>query len=157
MQQFHDSQGRTWSVVINVGAIKRVRDLLGVDLLDVANGELLSRLADDACLLVDVIFGLCQPEAVAKGVTDEDFGRGMVGGALDEAASALMKELLVFFPNAQRVRALGKVAVKIAEQEKAVAEAAEAMKPLLDAARAASDIGDSSGSSPASSGSTPPA
>ncbi|MBE3097722.1 MAG: hypothetical protein IMZ44_11435, partial [Planctomycetes bacterium] len=102
MKTFTDSQGRTWNVVVNVSAIKRVRDLLGVDLLDVANGELLSRLADDPCLLVDVLFALCKPEADAKGVSDEDFGRGMVGGVLDEASAALMKELLDFFPSAQR-------------------------------------------------------
>jgi hypothetical protein len=153
MKTFNDSQGRTWSVVINVGAIKRVRDLLDVDLLDVANGELLSRLADDPCVLVDVLFALCKAEADAKGVTDEDFGQAMVGGVLDEASAALMKELLDFFPSAQRAKALGRMARKIVEQEAALAQAAEAMKPLIEAAR--ETPGASSGNSPASSASTP--
>ncbi|MBE3133406.1 MAG: hypothetical protein IMZ55_08020 [Acidobacteria bacterium] len=148
MKTFTDSQGRTWNVVVNVSAIKRVRDLLGVDLLDVANGELLSRLADDPCLLVDVLFALCKPEADAKGVSDEDFGRGMVGGVLDEASAALMKELLDFFPSAQRARALGRMARKITEQGAAVAEAAAAIQSMPGA---------SSGNSPASAASTPPA
>ena len=141
MKPFTDSQGRTWNVTVNVGAIKRVRDVLGVDLLDVANGDLLSRLADDPCLLVDVLFVLSKPEADAKGITDEDFGRGMVGGVLDEASAALMKELLDFFPSAQRARALGKMARKLEAQQAAVAEAAAALAAIP---------GDSSGNSPAS-------
>jgi hypothetical protein len=162
MKTFTDSQGRTWSLVINVSAIKRVRDVLGVDLLDVANGELLSRLADDPCVLVDVLFALCKPEADAKNITDEDFGRGMVGGVLDEASSALMKELLDFFPSAQRARALGKLLKHLAAQEAAVAEMAKA----LDATSAPADLrpapadlrpGGSSGNSPASAASTPAA
>ena len=148
MKTFTDSQGRMWNVVINVSAIKHVRDLLGVDLLDVASGDLLSRLADDPCLLVDVLFVLCKPEADAKGVGDEDFGRGMVGGVLDEASAALMKELLDFFPSAQRAKALGKMARKITEQGAAVAEAAAAIQSMPGA---------SSGNSPASSASTPAA
>ena len=164
MKAFTDTQGRAWALVVNVSAIKRVRDVLGVDLLDVANGELLSRLADDPCVLVDVLFVLCKPEADAKGVSDEDFGRGMVGVVLDEASAALMRELLDFFPSTQRARALGKMARKIVEQEAALAQAVEAMKPLLAENREqgtgngepqAPTPGDSSGNSPASSASTP--
>ena len=94
MPTFTDTAGRTWTVTVNVSGIKRVRDLLAVDLLDVANGDLLSRLADDPVLLVDVLYALLKPEADARGVTDEDFGRGLAGGVLDEASSALMKGLL---------------------------------------------------------------
>ena len=155
MKPFTDSQGRTWPVVMNVSAIKRVRDILGVDLLDVANGDLLSRLADDPCLLVDVLFVLCKPDADAKGVTDEDFGRGMVGGALDEASSALMKELLDFFPRALHARALAKMVRKMGEQQAAATEAVAALKPLAEAEAAAGTPGDSSGNSPASAASTP--
>jgi len=162
MKAFTDSQGRTWPVVINVSAIKRVRDILGVDLLDVANGDLLARLADDPCVLVDVLYVLCKPDADAKGVTDEDFGRGMVGGVLDEASSALMKELLDFFPSAQRARALAKMLRKMEEQQAAATEAAEMLKPLVEAEATAETprqeagrLGDSSGNSPAPSASTP--
>jgi hypothetical protein len=156
MKSFTDSAGRTWTVEVNVSAIKRVRGLLGVDLLDVAGGDLLSRLADDPCVLVDVLFALCKAEADAKGITDEDFGRGMVGGVLDEASAALMKELLDFFPSAQRARALGRMARKIVEQEAAVAEATAAIQSL-PAGRQAGMPGASSGDSPASAASTPAA
>ena len=146
MKPFTDSQGRTWNVTVNVGAIKRVRDLLGVDLLDVANGDLLSRLADDPCLLVDVLFALCKPEADAAKVTDEDFGRGMVGDALDSGAGVLMKELLDFFPSALHARALVKMFREMKEHQATVSELATDRTP-----------GDSSGDSPASAASTPAA
>ena len=146
MKPFTDSANRTWNVVVNVHAVKRVRDLLNIDLLDVANGELLSRLVDDPCLLADVLYAVLKPDADAKGVNAQDFGAAMVGAALDDGSAALMKELLDFFPSAQRARALGRMIRKIGEQEKAIAEAAAAIRSMPGA---------SSGSSPASSESTP--
>ena len=146
MPTFTDTAGRAWTVVVTVSGIKRVRDLLSVDLLDVANGDLLSRLADDPVLLVDVLYALLKPEADARGVTDEDFGRALVGGVLDEASSALMKGLLDFFPSAQRARALARMVRKIEENEAAVAEARTAL---------ASISGASSTNSPDAPASTP--
>ncbi len=143
---FTDTADRTWTVVVNVSGIKRVRDLLQVNLLDVANGDLLSRLADDAVLLVDVLYALLKPEADGRGVSDEDFGRALAGGVLDEAASALMKGLLDFFPSAQRARALAKMVRKIEEDEATLAEARTAV---------ASISGDSSTNSPDASASIP--
>jgi len=156
MKPLTDSVGRAWEVTVNVGAVRRVRDLLGVDLMDVAGGDLLDRLADDPVLLVDVLYVLVKPQADAKGVSDEDFGRAMVGGVLDEATSALMKELLDFFPSAQRARALGKMARKIEAQQAAVTEAAAALASMgLPAEASAEAGGRSSGNSPASAEPTP--
>ena len=155
MKPFTDSAGRTWEVTVNVGAVRRVRDILGVDLMDVAGGDLLERLADDPVLLVDVLYVLCKPQADAKGASDEDFGRAMVGGVLDEAASALMKELLDFFPSAQRARALGKMARKIEAQQAAVTEAAAALAAIPASETADVRLGGSSGNSPASAEPTP--
>ena len=156
MKPFTDASGRTWELTVIVSAVKRVRDLLGVDLMDVAGGDLLERLADDPVLLVDVLYVLVKPQADAKGVSDEDFGRGMVGGVLDDAASALMKELLDFFPSAQRARALGKMARKLEAQQAAVAEAVAALASMGKPTEASADAdGASSGNSPASADATP--
>ena len=144
MKAFTDSQGRSWNVVVNVSAVKRVRDLARVDLLDVANGDLLSRLADDPCLLVDVLYVLCKPDADTKGITDEDFGRSMVGGVLDAASSALIGELLDFFPIALRIGAMAKVVRKMGEQWALAVDPGVTKTP-----------GDSSGNSPAPPESTP--
>ncbi|MCX5685684.1 MAG: hypothetical protein NT049_18660 [Planctomycetota bacterium] len=159
MKTFTDSQGRSWSVVVNVSAIKRVRHALDVNLLDVAGGDLLSRLAGDPCLLVDVLYVLCKAETDAKGVGDEDFGRAMVGGALDAASSALMEELLDFFPSALRIGALKKMVLGASEALATATEAARTMQPLIEAAKTprqeAGRLGGSSGASPASSEPTP--
>jgi hypothetical protein len=130
MKQFTDAEGRTWEVAVNVNAVKRVRDLAGVDLLDAAGNDLLSRLAADPCLLVNVIFALVKPQADAAKVSDESFGRAMIGDVLDAASAALVQDLLAFFPRAQRLRALGRLGKALQERE---AEAAG----LLAAAEAA--------------------
>lgn len=110
MQSFKDSKGNIWTVEINVGAIKRVRALCGIDLLNVItvgedgkpNTELLDRLSDDPVLLVDTLYAVCKPDADAKGLTDEDFGRSFDGDSLISAAHALLDGIVDFFPEAKR-------------------------------------------------------
>ena len=57
MKTFQDNAGRTWTVAVNVDGIRRVRSLLGVNLLDVLDDgcKLLAQLHDDPVLLVDVL------------------------------------------------------------------------------------------------------
>lgn len=102
MKTFTDNTGRTWSIAINVGAVKRVRSGLDVNLLDAVEGKLIERLVSDPVLLCDVIFVLCQQEAEARGITDEQFGQAMAGDAIDSATSALLEELVDFFPSGKR-------------------------------------------------------
>lgn len=112
MKTFTDNTGRTWSIAINVGAVKRVRSGLDINLLDAVEGKLIERLVSDPVLLCDVIFVLCQQEAEARGITDEQFGQAMAGDAIDAATSALLEELVDFFPSGKRqvlTRALAKL------------------------------------------------
>lgn len=104
MKTFTDTTGRAWSVVINVTSIKRVRDLIDVNLLEVAekNSDLLGRLCDDPVTMCDVLYCLCKPEADAAGVSDLDFGAAMGGDTLDYATDALLGELVDFFPQGRR-------------------------------------------------------
>jgi len=102
MKTFTDTQGRTWTVTINVDAVRRVRSLLNVNILDVVEGPLLERLVTDPVLLCDILFALCQPEAQSKNVSDEDFGRALGGDVLDGATTALLEELVDFFPSGKR-------------------------------------------------------
>ena len=111
MKSFTDNLGRTWSLVVNVAAIKRVRALCGVDLNAIVEidkdqnptAELLERLSTDPVLLVDVLFAVCKPECDQKGVTDEDFGAAMAGDAIEQATGALLDEIVDFFPTAKRM------------------------------------------------------
>lgn len=172
MKTFNDNAGRTWTVAVNVDAIKRVKGLTDINLLDVASGkskDLLGRLSGDPILLCDVLYALCKPETDARQVSDEDFGRAMAGDAIDHATTALLEELVGFFPQAKR-RVLDKALRKLQTLEARVIDVAEqkldspALDQAMEAAMAAIDkeieemphamLNNSSGNSPASSAST---
>lgn len=155
MKTFEDADKRLWEVVVNVNSVKRVRDLARVDLLDAAAGNLLERLADDPCLLVNVLYALCKPQADALKIGDEDFGRAMIGGVLDAAASALVEDLLDFFPRAQRVRSLGRLVTAGETRAVEMAAARAAVTRLATADEKPSIPGGSSTSAPAPSALTP--
>ena len=69
MKTFTDNTGRTWTLSVTVGTIKRVRALCSVDLANIITIEagkapnvgLLDRLASDPVLLVDVLYAVCKP------------------------------------------------------------------------------------------------
>lgn len=102
MKSFTDTAGRSWTIAINVDAIKRVRSLTQVDLLSVVEGTLIDQLGRDPILLVDVIYAACKPQADQQSVTAEQFGQAMAGDAIDGATQALLTELVDFFPKARR-------------------------------------------------------
>lgn len=110
MKSFVDNTGRTWMLTVNVGTIKRVRALCCIDLANIITMEsgqtpkmeLLERLATDPVLLVDVLYAVCKEEAEQKKVSDEEFGRAMAGDAIEYASSALLDEIIDFFPQAKR-------------------------------------------------------
>ena len=65
MRTFTDNTGRAWTIAINVDAIKRVKSVAKVDLLEAVEGKLLERLVGDPILLCDVVYALCKPQADA--------------------------------------------------------------------------------------------
>ena len=111
MKSFTDNKGRAWEIVVTVATVKRVRGLCKVDLnsiveLDKNNkpsAELLERLSSDPVLLVDVLYAICKPQADKLGVSDEDFGEAMAGDAIEHATTALLEEVIDFFPEAKRM------------------------------------------------------
>ena len=125
MKTFKDNAGRTWTVSVNVDAIKRVRSALDVDLMAAVEGELLEQLSSDPVLLCDVIYVVCKPEADAQQVSDEDFGRAMAGDAIEHATTALLEELVDFFPQGKR-RVLHKALAKLHSVEARAVEYAQA-------------------------------
>lgn len=110
MKSFSDNTGRNWTLAVNVGTIKRVRALCGVDLANIITMEagqnpkvdLLDRLANDPVLLVDVLYAVCKEEADKNNVSDVDFGRAMAGDAIELATAALLDEIIDFFPETKR-------------------------------------------------------
>src|SRR5262245_20018284 len=133
MKTFNDNLGRAWPVAINVECIKRVKSLLGINLLDAIEGKLLEQLVSDPVLLCDCVYAICKPEAEARQVSDEDFGRAMAGDAIDHATTALLEELVDFFPSGKR-QVLAKALAKLKNLEaKAVDLATKRLEdPALD-------------------------
>jgi hypothetical protein len=99
MKTFTDNAGKTWSVSMTIDSVKRVRDLLSVNLVEPEAGEppLLTRLGTDEILLCDVVYCLIKPQADQLGVSDGDFGRALGGDAILSAQTALYEELADFF------------------------------------------------------------
>ena len=158
MKTFNDNAGRTWTVTVNVDAVKRVKGLLSVDLMEAVEGKLLERLIDEPILLCDVIYALCKTQADAANVSEEDFGRAMAGDAIEQATTAMLEELVDFFPSRRR-GLLAKALGKLRTLEEMVLTAAE---DRLDSgeiekqmAKALQEFGEQSGSLQGSSDATP--
>jgi hypothetical protein len=144
MRTFQDAAGRTWTIAVNVDAVKRVRDLLKEDLLDIE--RVLPRLLLDPILLCDVVYAVCKPQADAERVTDVDFGRAMAGQTIAQAKAALIEELVDFFPEQSQRETLrlaiekyGQLNQKAAELIKAKLQRTD-LPPEIEAALTA--IGD---------------
>lgn len=156
MKKFTDTAGREWKVEVNVGAVKRVRSLLNIDLLDLAadKGDLIKRLINDPVLLCNTIYVVCRPQAEERGITDEQFGEAMAGDAIEHATTALLEEIVGFTPNPRDRAAAQRVLDKSFE---VMNKARDLMEKTIDAeidtiaAKALASVGLSSGDAQASS------
>lgn len=157
MHTFTDARARSWDVVLDVSAIKRVKGLLGVNLYDLVDdgAKGLGELLGDPCRLVDVVYVLCREQCQAQGLTDEDFGRGFSGDSLEAAGEAFVAELLDFFPNRQARTSLRKLLEKGREAGRLYLEQTGEKVDAIDPAALVAKWRASSGSAPASSASTP--
>jgi hypothetical protein len=121
MQKFVDRSGRVWVVEIDVATIKRVRAMTDINLLSVVEGDLIEQLMNDPITLCDVLYAICQPQAISQNVSDESFGQGLAGDVISDATAALLAGLVAFFPEPRR-RLLQQAASKYRDvQTKAMA------------------------------------
>lgn len=159
MKTFTDNAGRTWTIAINVDVLKRVRGLVDVNLLDIIDGKLIERLYRDPVLLCDVVYAVCKPEADARSVSDEDFGRAMAGDAIEQATKALLEELVLFSPSPRDRANLQRVLETTWRVMDKARDLVEARLATVDAeqivAQALATSGTSSGSAPELPASTP--
>ena len=157
MRRFTDNRDRSWEIAINVAAIKRVRDLVGVDLLEIVDGTLIEKLIRDPILLCDIVYAVCKPQADEQDprIGDEDFGRAMAGDAIEYATTALLEDLVSFCPSPRDRKNLGRV---LETTSRVMDKARDLIEQKLDsgelermAEEALATAGDSSGIAPASS------
>ena len=157
MHTFSDNAGRIWYVAVHVAAIKRVRGLLDIDLYQLVDDGLksLGKLVSDPVQLADVLYVLCRDDALARNVSDEDFGRSLAGDAITLAAEAFVEELIDFFPDARSRAGLRKVIEAGKQVREKLLDHVETHLQQLDVDQAAHSLINSWTNSRASSESIP--
>jgi hypothetical protein len=157
MHIFRDSEGREWPLTLTISSAKRVRDLVGADLLQPEAGDppLLTRLGTDVVLLCDLVFALVKPQADERGISDEQFGQALGGAAVLAAQSALYEELSDFFREAGRPELTKAVAAQRNLIKRAIARIEKRLDNLDPDKVLDQTLGNPSGNSPGSSESTP--
>jgi hypothetical protein len=154
MKTFNDAAGRTWTISLTLGTAARVKDALGLDLLQPESGDppLLTRLGTDELLLGEVICCLLAGQLEAQKVTEEQVRDAFDGNTLLAAQKAFYEELIDFF----RGRGRADRAKAVAAQAKVIEAAVKAVEARIDALDIEDAIaGAMSGQSPVPSASTP--
>lgn len=126
MKTFVDNANRTWTISVNVGAVKRMRELAKFDLMGGNIGENIGRLSDDPVLLVDVLWAIVFPQAEKLSIPAEEFAEAIAGDAITFAADALLEEIVDFFPGPKR-KLLRQILDRTKEAEKKMLERLEKM------------------------------
>ena len=130
-QTFYDNKKRAWALAVNTATIKRVKEALGVNLLDAVGGQLIDRIANDPALFADVLFVLVKPQAEAAGISDVDFGEALAGDEIESASLAFINAMVDFFPNGRR-EVLGRaIAAGMEKAKKAEAEMLQKFEATL--------------------------
>ena len=121
MQSLKDTSGREWKIDLTIGAMNRVRDAMGIDLLAPHEqpGEkaderaknikfkgrqalLVSVLNSDASVLFDVIYHIIKPQMEKANVSVEEFVESMGGDSAYNAYKAFHDEWSDFFQKFHR-------------------------------------------------------
>lgn len=118
MKTFTDAVGRSWSFAINVATARKLKADTDLDLQGALDGTLLAKLADDAETLAQALWSLCESKAEELGLQPEQFAAGLYGDCIGEAATALIQEIIDFFPNPKRaaLQAMWDKAQQLAEE-----------------------------------------
>jgi len=101
MAKFRDAEGRDWPLFLTTDLIKEVRRLHDINLADL-DGQMYTRLADDPVPLVAILWILCEEDAKRREVTPKEFGKALVGDAIESAVDALVEAITDFFPTRRR-------------------------------------------------------
>lgn len=135
-----DNQGREWLVPVSVVSIERAKETSGVNICDVARGELYDRLDWDCHLVARILVGLCKPQLADRQVSEADFCEALQGEPIEAGRQAILKGLIDFFPRRlrERVQAMMQLEVRIET------ETVKARGAFLDSATNSPELPESS-------------
>lgn len=154
MATFTDNKNRSWPIEVDTLVIRRVAsrlDGLRIDRLYEDGAKGMFELVGDPLRLCDLLWVLVEPEAVKRGISDEEFGRALAGDALDAAAVAFQGALADFFPSQRRTVLTALLAKGQELQTAAVADALKAIDGIRPS-KPATPAAASSESTPAGPG-----
>ena len=90
MKQWTDESGRVWEISLTIGKLKRIKDVLDIDLLD----NPLNPLMEDIVKLIDIIYTVIEGQ---HDITAEEFGTELTTEGLDTLMKAFWAEYTDFF------------------------------------------------------------
>lgn len=126
MRTFVDLAGRTWTVTVNVGGLKRLKGQ-GIDPF-AGLDAFLPRIIGDPVFCGQVLWVFCQPQAEKAGVDEATFLASLGGDALASARQAFVEEFADFFPDPPLRKALRELVEKYLHILQREVEPAEPLK-----------------------------
>lgn len=118
--RFTDTNGEEWDLALDAVCVQRVRNELGVDLVDLANEETWARLDTDIILQVNVLHCLLIDQCKERGVDAVGFARAIGPGDVRERAyNALLNAIELFSP--LHTRSLWRSICQTSQQTRAAA------------------------------------
>lgn len=160
MAKFKTLDGKEWVIDVTYLTVKRVRDLCGVNVLDICNldKESLSGWVADDLKVLEVLCAVVRPQLADLNMADDEFFAVCDGQVLKEAVERLVDQVSDFFQE-PRKGLVKKVIAKLRETERKMeAQAARAIEQALsqcDFEAALKTHGSSGSISPASPESPP--
>jgi len=104
MQTFKDSSGRSWEIDLPIGEVVRIRKASEgrFNLWEPAKDDLASQLANEMPLFWELLWFVVEPQALAKNVTAEEFGKALAAECLYDSQKKFFSEWHDFFLRLQR-------------------------------------------------------
>ncbi len=132
MKTIHDSANNQYTLAINYGGVKRVRSMLGIDLMTPYEGNPLigGEKPVDMIAIVDVIYLLVKDDADRHGLTDEQWAAVMGPQQMDAAATAFYAEWTDFFRSLNRPDAATVIQKQLEIMRQAVQEATRRLEAI---------------------------
>lgn len=100
-RSFKDALGREWALQLDPASLLYLQ-AAGVDLVRLLEDSFGDRMKRDYLALCDVLYLLCKEQATRRGVSEEDFGRGLAGDVIDQATEALFLAFTDRLPSRER-------------------------------------------------------
>jgi hypothetical protein len=101
MKTFCDAAGREWQMVLNIYALTRIRDGVGVNLA--RPGQDLAAVIGDDLTFSAILWEMVRDQARQLGLSQEQFLAGLTGEVLEQAKPLFVEELISFFPKLRPV------------------------------------------------------